>query len=118
MAESDIGDDADIRASHFRKAVHLTEMVDTHLKHCNLVFISNIEDCQRKPDFVVKVSSRFKNMIFLLQNRGDHLFCTCLSDTSGDTDHFDVKCLAVMFCNIFERLLTGVNKNVWVRYIL
>ena len=101
MGNADISEDADVRARDFCKACHFTEAADSHFKNCNLMFFTEIKNSKRKSDFVIKVTFCFQNRIFLREDRCDHLFCTCFSDTSRNAYDFDIKGTAVMFGNVF-----------------
>ena len=49
-------DHTDIRSCHFCQAMHLTEMTDSHLKDCDLVFISQTKYSKRKSKFIVEIT--------------------------------------------------------------
>ena len=87
-------------------------MIDTHLKYGNLCILRHIEDRDRKSPFVIEVSKCFMYMIFLSQNRGNHLFGTGLSDTSGNSDNFHIKRITIKLGNVKQCLPCGFYQNI------
>jgi len=65
MGDTDICENADVRPGNFRKARHLFEAADPHLKNRDFMFLTEVENSKRKPNLIVKVSFCFQNRIFL-----------------------------------------------------
>ena len=93
MAGTDIRDHAGVRSCNLRKSGHLTEITDPHFQNCNFISITQTENCERQTKFIVKVALCFQSMVFLVQNRCDHFFCTCLTNTSCNSHNRDLKLL-------------------------
>ena len=101
MSDSDVCDNADIRACDSRQAGHLPETADSHLEHSDLMLFPDLKYSERKSDFIVEVPLCFEHGKSLRQDGGNHLFCARLADASGDSYDFDIKRTAVMFRNVF-----------------
>ena len=97
MCISDISDHAHIRAGDLSQWFHISKVADSHLKNCNLMFLTDIEYGQRKSNLIIEVSFCFQYIIFLGKYRCDHFFCACLSNTSSDTYNFDIEGTAIVF---------------------
>ena len=89
--------------------MHFAKMVDSHLEDGNFVLFRKVKDSKRKSDSVVKIALCLKNVVFLGKNRSDRLFCAGLSDTSGDSDNFDIQLHPVKCRDVAKRFFTGFN---------
>ena len=89
-----------IRACYAGKTTHLTKMVDTHFQNSDLMLFIHFKNCNWKPPFIVEVSKCFMYTVFLRQYRSNHFLCACLSDTSCDSDNFNIKLLSVISCKL------------------
>ena len=107
MRHADICKDADVGTGNLCQPGHLAEIADSHFQHRYFMFLADVEYSKRKSDLVVEVPFCLEDRVFLGQDRCDHFFSACFAHTSGNTDYFDIKRAAVMFCDIFQCLLAG-----------
>ena len=112
MTGTDVCDHTGIRFCNLCQPGHLAKITDSHFQNCDLIFITKAEYCQWKSQLIVEIPLGFQYTVFFLQHRGNHLFCAGLSDTSGDTDYFDIELLPVVLGDPFDCLQRRCNLNV------
>ena len=100
VAPSDICNHTYIRTRNCCQPCHLTKITYSHLKHCNFITFLKRKNSKRKTYFIIKIPLCFLHFIFLCKNRCNCFFCTCFSDTSCDSDNFNIKLLSVISCKL------------------
>ena len=113
MCDTDIRDHTDIRACYTGKTAHLTKVVDTHFQNSNLMLFIHFKNCNWKPPFIVEVSKCFMYTVFLRQYRSNHFLCTCLSDTSCDSDNLNIERITIKLCSIKKCLTSRLYQDIW-----
>ena len=118
MAGSDICDHTGIRSGDLCQSGHLAKITDSHFQNCDLIFISQAENSQRKSQFIIKVSLCLECAVFFFKYRSDHFFCAGLANTSGDPDNRDLKLFQIKFCDILHCLKRRSYLDIWKICIL
>ena len=92
--------------------MHLPEMADPYLKHCDLVLLAQPEDRERQAEVVVEIACRLQGAVLLGENRGDHLLCARLADAACDSDHWDLQLLQIVRGDRAERPDRVVDQDI------